>query len=119
MKGKGIALLVGLVVVLVGGIAFWKLRGSDKRATPTVTQGNGSAVTKPTVKPAAHETARVTVTVKDDKGPIADAFVRFAPEDGDVIAIETGADGVAIADKLAVGAYEISASAPGDRKSVV
>ena len=119
MKGKGIALLVGLVVVLVGGIAFWKLRGSDKRATPTVTQGNGSAVAKPTVKPAAHETARVTVTVKDDKGPIADAFVRFAPEDGDVIAIETGADGVAIADKLAVGAYEISASAPGHEPSAL
>ena len=119
MKGKGIALLVGLVVALVGGIALWKLRGSDKRATPTVTHGNGSAVAKPTVKPAAPKTARATVTVSDEKGPIADAFVRFAPEDGEVIALKTGADGVAVADTLAAGAYEISASATGHEPSAL
>ena len=116
MKGRGIALFAVLIVVVVGGIVFWKMRGSDKRATPAVTHASGSAAAKPST-PTAAKTARASVTVTDDKGPVADAFVRFAPEDGEIIAVKTGANGVAVADKLATGAYEISASAAGHEPS--
>lgn len=115
MKGRGIAVLVGVFAVLVvGALVFWKLRGSDKHATGPVPQGNGSAVVaQPVAKPAARQDVRVRVTVRDDAGPIAHAMVRLAPEDGEVIAAETGADGVATIDGLAAGAYAISASAAG------
>ncbi|MDQ3338649.1 MAG: carboxypeptidase regulatory-like domain-containing protein [Myxococcota bacterium] len=119
MKGRGIALLAVLIVVVVGGIVFWKMRGSDKRATQAVTQGSGSAVAKPAGAPTAAKLARASVTVTDENGPVADAFVRFAPEDGEIIALKTGADGVAVADKLAAGAYEISASAAGHEPSAL
>jgi Carboxypeptidase regulatory-like domain len=112
MKGKGIALFVGLLVVLVGALAYWKLGKGDKRATPAVTQENGSAVVRPQVAPTATKPAQVSVTVKDAQGPIADAYVRFAPEDGEVLAVKTGANGAATAD-LVPGTYEISASATG------
>lgn len=109
MKGKGIAMFGGLLVVLVAAIAYWKLGKGDPRATPTVTQGSG--VAKASMAKVTRA-AKVTVTVKDDKGPIGDAYVRFAPEDGEVLAVKTGANGAATADVLP-GRYEISASATG------
>jgi Carboxypeptidase regulatory-like domain len=112
MKGKGIALFVGLLVVLVGVLAYWKLGKGDKHATPAVTQENGSAVPSSSLSPTATKAAKITVTVKDAKGPIGDAYVRFAPEDGEVLAVKTGANGAATADLLP-GSYEISASATG------
>ena len=113
MKGRGIALLVGLVVAIAGGIAFWKLRDRDKHATPAVTHASGSAGVKPTTAAATMKTARVTVKVTDDKGPVAGAMVRLSPDDGDVIALEANKDGVATADRLIAGDYDVSASAPG------
>lgn len=114
MKGRGLAFLIGLSLVLVvGGLWFWKGRDRGRPATSTVTQPSGSGVTTTAPRATVRETGRVTVTVTGDSGPIADAMVRIAPERGDVLAIATDAKGVAVADKLAVGTYAISASAVG------
>ena len=46
-------------------------------------------------------------------GPVADASVRLAPDEGDVIVVKTGADGVAQAEQLAPG--ELADQRVGDR----
>jgi protocatechuate 3,4-dioxygenase beta subunit len=118
MKHRGV--LVLLVVAAVAGGAFWFIKSRDQgatRATEAATQGSGSAASTATAstssKAATKELARASVTVTSDKGPIAGAMVRLAPRDGEVIAVETDAQGVARADKLEPGHYAISGSAPG------
>src|SRR5688572_19495777 len=105
------AFLIGLFAVLIGAaLWFWKSRSSDKPATQTAARASGSVV-RPA--PVAPKPSRLTVMVADEKGPVADAFVRIAPQAGDVIVLRTNKAGEAIADKLVAGTYEISASAAG------
>ncbi|HEY5948604.1 MAG TPA: carboxypeptidase regulatory-like domain-containing protein, partial [Kofleriaceae bacterium] len=56
---------------------------------------------------------KLTVTVRDDKGPLAGAIVRLEADGGDVQIVETGKDGLARAGTLDPGQWQISASADG------
>ncbi|MGE0396619.1 MAG: carboxypeptidase regulatory-like domain-containing protein [Kofleriaceae bacterium] len=121
MKTRGVALVVVLLLAAAGGFWWWKQRGGGETpATSTVTQPSGGSSsmtargrggTSDATDAAA--SASIVVTVSSDKGPLADATVRLDPEEGDVIVLRTDKAGVARADKLAVGAWEIAASAPG------
>ncbi len=108
---------VGLLVLALAGLAFWlwqRNRGPETPATSTVTQPVGSAE-QPTTpsSSSAVAPARMTITVASDKGPIADAFVRLAPEDGEVVVLRTDSKGSVRAEQLAAGSWIISASAAG------
>jgi len=114
MRARSVGVFVGvLVVVAVAGLVMWTSRGSDEGATPAVTQRNGSASAPTPASAPMRATGSITVTVTSARGPIAGAVVRLAPEDGDVLALETGRDGTAVADQLALGTWQVSASAPG------
>ncbi|MDX2091949.1 MAG: carboxypeptidase-like regulatory domain-containing protein [Kofleriaceae bacterium] len=118
MKNRGVLVLVVVAAVAGGACWFIKSRETDRtRATSTVTQGPGSAAPAwPTNTPsmvATKDPARATVTVTSEKGPIAGATVRLAPGDGEVITLQTDAQGIGRADKLEPGSYAISGSAPG------
>ena len=105
-----------LVVVLaaIGGAWWWRHRTSDSPATHAVTQPQAPAARGPRPEAAAPvASAALTVTVSDDAGPLADAVVRLAPRDGEVVVVTTGRDGAARADHLAPGTWRISASAAG------
>ncbi len=104
-------------MLALAGVAFWlwrTKRAPETPATSTVTQPMGSGARTATVASSATAApARATIKVTSDKGPIVDASVRFAPEDGEVIVLRTAADGSARAEQLAAGRWTISASATG------
>src|SRR5512144_520504 len=94
---------IGLVVVLLaavgGGLWWWKhRRTNDGPATSTVTQPRRGASGMAARRGVPLELARLAVTVSDDQGPLADASVRLAPTDGEIVVVTTGRDGVAHAD---------------------
>ena len=107
---------LGVVVVVLaavtGGFWWWKQRGAgNSPATSAVTQPQRGASSKSQVpRGAPVAPARLAITVTDDKGPLADATVRLAPKDGEVVVVRTGADGTAHSD-LDPGAWTVSASA--------
>lgn len=109
--------LVVLALVAAAGVWWWKSRGSGETPAATSAQthsGSGSAArTEHGAPSASAATATIVVRVTSVKGPIADATVRLAPEDGDVITLRTDATGMVRAEKLALGAWEIAASASG------
>ncbi|MGN6106944.1 MAG: carboxypeptidase regulatory-like domain-containing protein [Kofleriaceae bacterium] len=113
-RSTSIAAFVVAIAAIAGGIWWWTSRGGEPAspAQPTIaaSPAAGSAAAAP-ARPGAAATARLVVEVRDARGPIAGAAVRLAPEDGEAIALETGADGIARADQLAPGAWDISASA--------
>ncbi len=122
MKARGVVLVVVLLLAAAGGVWWWKTRDtSDTPATSTnVTQsGSGSSKSSSSGASAASDPASddgvgsIVVTVSSDNGPLADATVRLAPAEGDVITLRTNTTGVARADKLALGPWQIAASAPG------
>src|SRR5262245_29508741 len=107
---------LGVVVVVLaaaGGFWWWKQRGAgDAPATSAVTQPQrGTSHSTATQRSAPVAPARLAITVTDDHGPLADATVRLAPKDGEVVVVRTGADGSAHSD-LDPGAWTVSASAP-------
>ncbi|HEY5934148.1 MAG TPA: carboxypeptidase regulatory-like domain-containing protein [Kofleriaceae bacterium] len=112
MRERGIAIVVLLIAGIVGGIWWWKSK-SDTPATPALTQPKSGSGSGATAKPGPAATGSLAITVKSAKGPLADATVRIAPEDGEVIVVKTGADGIARASQLAQGRYAISGSATG------
>jgi protocatechuate 3,4-dioxygenase beta subunit len=121
MKSRGALLVVVVLLAAAGGLWWWKRRGGGETpATSTVTQSSGSGSSSANARGGSSAdgerdagTASIAVTVSSDKGPIAGATVRLAPDEGDVIALQTDKAGVARADKLAVGTWKIAASAPG------
>jgi Carboxypeptidase regulatory-like domain len=114
MSQRGVLISILVVGVLGGAVWWWTSRGSDPPATQSVTQAGGSgsqaARPAPRAKPAP---ASLEVTVSDARGPIGNAAVRLAPEDGEVLVVRTGPDGSARADRLEPGEWQISASAAG------
>ncbi len=115
MKNQRGVLILLLVVAAAGGaLWWWKGRGGDAPATQAVTQpaGQGSQATIAAAR-ARPAPAGVEVTVTDERGPVGGAAVRLAPEDGEVLVVRTGTDGIARADGLAAGEWRISASAAG------
>ncbi len=110
---KGIAVVC---VVAVLGIAIWWLRkdrGSDTPATPELTQSGSGSSSHGHDADEPSTTATLAVSVRDEKGPIAHARVRIAPEGGDVTVVETDTNGTTTIDSLAAGKYAVSASASG------
>lgn len=104
------------VIAIAGGLWWWTHRDRTPPAEPTATTpapGSGSTTTTSPAASGLPATASVLVTVTSAAGPVADANVRLAPEDGDVVVVRTDRSGMAHADKLAVGRWAISASAPG------
>src|SRR5688500_15025031 len=113
MRDRKIGLAVVGVIAVV--IAVWQYKRcstkSDTDATSTVTQPSGGS-SGPAIIPVAKQARSSTVvTVSTPKGPIANASVRIAPEDGEVIVVRTDASGVATAKELEAGTYSVSASA--------
>jgi carboxypeptidase family protein len=109
MRNRGILIVVG--VAALAGVAWWLWHRTGKDGPAT------SQVTQPVAKPVAASAPRadearahLAVSVRDDKGPLAGATVRIAPEDGDVELVTTDKDGRARAE-LAAGDYAISAAA--------
>ena len=103
-------------ITIGGGLWWWTHRDRTPPAepTPTVpTLGSGASTTTSPESSGEPANASVVVTVTSAAGPVADASVRLAPEDGDVVVVRTDRSGMAHADKLAVGRWAISASAPG------
>lgn len=120
MKSRGVVLVVVLLLAAAGGFWWWKRRGGGETpATSTVTQAGSGSSSKNSGSGGANAsdstagTASISITVSSDKGPIADATVRLAPEQGDVLVLRTDKAGIARADKLVLGTWEIAASAPG------
>lgn len=113
MGTRRLGIVVVVLLVVIGAVWWWRThRGSATPATSTVTQSVGSASARPTTTPTV-AVAQLAITVRDAKGPIADAAVRLAPADGEVLVLRTGADGTAHASGLAPGRWSISASAAG------
>ncbi len=104
--------VVACVVIVVGALGFWWWRHhetSDAAATPAVTQSKAAAPAA--ARAVVAEPAYLAVAVSDAKGAVANAIVRLAPEDGEVMVVHAGADGIAHAE-LAPGTWAASASAP-------
>jgi protocatechuate 3,4-dioxygenase beta subunit len=107
-----VSIVIVLLAVLVG-LWWWKRqRAEDHPRTSTVTQvQRGSTSTPASPRGASTEPATLTISVTDDRGPLAGATVRLAPRDGEIVVVKTGGDGTARADHLEPGAWTVSASA--------
>jgi len=107
---KGIALVVVIVGLLVFGTQLYKHRA--RTSDLAVTEVNPAP--GPARSPAgpSDSPAHIVVAITDSAGPVVNALVRCAPQDGDVVVGKTGSDGNASID-LAAGQWSIAASAEG------
>ena len=107
--------VIALVIVVVGfvmlGAHLYKshARTTERVAAAPVAAGSSAART-PAV--ASRASAHIVVAVTDSAGPVANAWVRCAPGEGDLVVVKTGSDGSASID-LAAGPWSIAASAEG------
>jgi hypothetical protein len=112
MNKRGV-LILSIAVAAAVGLFLYLRRDRDERAPTAAVTAKGSAqhahgTGVPKVQPA-----KLAITVRDDKGPIAGATVRLERERSDVELVQTGKDGVAHADALEPGTWSVSASADG------
>lgn len=108
---KAIAIIVVVVGLLVGAQLYrHHARTSEPAAATEGTLGSGTprSLAVPSDSPAAH----IVVAVTDSAGPVANAWVRCAPMDGDVVIVKTASDGNTSID-LPAGQWAIAASAEG------
>lgn len=119
-------LVVVLVVVVAAAIAaWWWSRPRDGAPVAPVVTRAVSAGPAAAVRPAAIPSARLQITVRRGGGdgggtaPVPNAAVRLAAQDGEVLVLRAGDDGVATSDALAPGSWRISASAPGHAPAAV
>jgi Carboxypeptidase regulatory-like domain len=106
--------VVVLVAVIAAVISVWwwrSSRGDEPASGPRVTQPT-TAGPATVVRPTAIATAHLKVSVRDAKGPVANAAVRLAPDDGEIVVLRAGGDGVATSGALEPGTWRIAASAP-------
>ena len=108
LLAMSVATVVGFVVRRSPGSTG---AGSGTPAAASNTLGSRSA---PDRAAAVH----VAVAVTDAAGPVANAIVRCAPPDGDVVTAQTAGDGTATV-VLAPGEWSIAASADGHEPSAV
>jgi hypothetical protein len=111
--------VIVFVAVIAAAISVWwwrRSRGDEPASASAVTQPTtaGPAIV---VRPTA--TARLKVSVRDAKGPVANAAVRLAPKDGEVVVLSAGGDGVATSGALEPGSWRIAASAPDHEPAAV
>src|SRR5262245_12410300 len=109
-RTRGISIAIAIAVVAaLGGWLHLRTSGSTKKVAATGSAAHAtSAPARVKAKPA-----RVIVTVTDAKGPLAGATVRLEDGTGDVSVVLAGRDGVARAETLAPGTWQVSASAEG------
>ncbi|HEX2686661.1 MAG TPA: carboxypeptidase-like regulatory domain-containing protein [Kofleriaceae bacterium] len=113
--------VVVLVAVIAAAISVWwwrRSRGDEPASAPAVMQPT-TAGSVTVVRPTATATAHLKVSVRDAKGPVANAAVRLAPNDGEVIVLRAGGDGVATSGALEPGSWRIAASAPDHEPAAV
>ena len=106
---KAIALVVVVVGLLFFGAHYYKKH--QQTAAPATAAKLGSAAPRSLAAPGAAP-AHIVVTVSDSAGPVADAWVRCAPPDGEVVVGKTAKDGSTTLE-LVAGAWSIAASAEG------
>jgi RNA polymerase sigma-70 factor (ECF subfamily) len=112
---KAIALVVVVVGLLLVGSRLYNRHGRTEGPVDTDRRlGSGGAGSRASQhdSPPAH----IVVAVIDEVGPVANAIVRCAPVDGEVVVIKTASDGNASID-LASGRWSIAASADGHEPS--
>jgi len=114
-NGLLVALLAGLLVIFAGG---WWIRSHriESRQAIALQRDSGSAAWRTEAAGSGGDTAasaKLTITVSDERGPLRDAVVRLMPSVGELVVVKTGADGVAHADRLEPGTWRVSASADG------
>jgi RNA polymerase sigma factor (sigma-70 family) len=109
---KAIALVVVVVgLLLVGSQLYIHYTHPDQPVVASDRQlGSDAARSHTSLRDSA--AAHIVVAVTDDSGPIANAVVRCAPVDGEVVVVETASDGDVSID-LAAGPWSIAASADG------
>jgi hypothetical protein len=113
--------VVVLVAVIAAVIAVWwwrRSRGDERASAPAVTQP-ATAGPAAGVRPTATATAHLKISVRDARGPVANAAVRLAPKDGEVVVLRAGGDGVATSGALEPGSWRIAASAPDHEPAAV
>ncbi len=108
---KAVALVVVVVGLLLVGSRLYKhhVRTGEPVAA---TEGEPSSGPARSLAMPSDSPAHIIVAVTDNSGPVANAFVRCAPTDGDVVVAKTASDGSASID-LAAGQWSIAASAQG------
>jgi protocatechuate 3,4-dioxygenase beta subunit len=111
---------VVLVAVIAAALSVWWWRwprGDERVSPPAVTRpaavGSGAGG-----RPAERAVARLRVTVRDANGPVANAVVRLAPRDGEVVVLAADREGVATGE-LDPGSWRIAASARDHAPAVV
>jgi RNA polymerase sigma-70 factor (ECF subfamily) len=112
---KAIALVVVVVGLLLVGSRLYDRHGRTEQPVDTARLlGSGAARSQASKhdSPAAY----IVVAVTDDVGPVANAIVRCAPVDGEVVVAKTAGDGNVSID-LASGQWSIAASADGHEPS--
>lgn len=105
--------LIAILIVAAAGGAWWWTRGPSEPAAPVADApaGSGDKRAAPATQRARPARASIAVTVTDARGPLANATVRFAPDDGEVLVVTTGPNGMARADRVEPGKWQISAAA--------
>ena len=106
---KVIAVVVVVVGLLLLGGKLYKHHARTSAPPAAAEARLGSAAAR---SPATPSESHIVITVTDRAGPVADALVRCAPTDGDVVVVKTASDGNAAID-LAAGSWSIAASAEG------
>jgi len=112
MNKRGI-LIVAVAVVAAAALWLYMRRHRDEHAPAAAVTATGRAQAPHSGAPEHAAPAKLAVTVRDDKGPLAGATVRFARERGDVEIAQTGKDGIARADTLEPGTWTVSGAAEG------
>jgi hypothetical protein len=113
--------MVVLVAVIAAAISVWwwrRSRGDEPASAPAVTQPTTTGPAT-VVRPTATATAHLKISVRDATGPVANAAVRLAPKDGEVVVLRAGGDGVATSGVLEPGSWRIAASAPDHEPAAV
>jgi hypothetical protein len=112
MNKRGI-LILSIAVAAALGLFLYMRRDRGQRAPAPAATTTGSPQQKGANAPAKVEPAKLSITVTDDKGPLAGATVRLERERSEVELVQTGKDGIAHASNLEPGTWSISASAEG------
>jgi RNA polymerase sigma-70 factor (ECF subfamily) len=113
---KAIALVVVIIGVLFLGSRWYRHHTEAIEPVVASGRGQGSGAALAHIVPGDAAAAHVVVAVTDAAGPVADAMVRCAPKDGDVVVVKTARDGNASVD-LAAGEWSIAASGDGHEPS--
>ena len=111
MTSRRVGVWSALVIAIAGGLWWWQHHAPVPVANSATRAPSASVARVEPARGPASEPARIRVTVSDDHGPLSRAFVRLSPVDGEIVATQTGADGVARAEGLAPGAWRVSAAA--------